>query len=59
MSSAYHPFGISWTGTIFRFRPRLVAGRDDTIDRQVEFHAAGKGVLFNAFGEVQHVVFDQ
>ena len=42
-----------------RFRTRLVAGRDDTIDRQIEFHAAGKGMVLDAFRKVQHVVFDQ
>ena len=41
-----------------RLSPRLPAGCNDTIDRQVEFHAAGKGMLLNAFGKVQHVIFD-
>ena len=42
-----------------RFRPRLAADRDDTIDRQVEFYASGKGMILNALGKIQHVVFDQ
>ena len=42
-----------------RFRPWLAAGRNDTIHRQVEFHATGKSMVLNAFREVQHVVFNQ